>query len=81
MHSGVEIPDVVDLGFIQGLVEVPAPRDQVVLVPAADPQQTQLVFGLLDLGTSTLGCCRLGAEEKPPTQANLSMLFIPKLRP
>ena len=68
MHSGVEIPDVVDLGFIQGLVEVPTPRNQVVLVTAADPQQAQFVLGLCRIfGTRTLAGCRLGAAEKSPT--------------
>ena len=40
MHAAVEIPDMVDLGINQTLVEIPASRDQVVLVAAADPQQT-----------------------------------------
>src|SRR4030042_2350109 len=29
-------------------------------------------------GMSASGCWRLGAEEKPPTHANLSMLFMPE---
>jgi len=60
VHAAVDVPYVIDPGFNQSLVQVPASRDQVVLVAAADPQQTQLVFGLLDLWNEGIGLLEVG---------------------
>src|SRR5512139_4339123 len=57
------------------------PVIRLSLSPQPIQSRLNLSLACWILGTRTSGDWMLGAEEKPPAHANLSMLFMPKLRP
>ena len=65
------VPDVRHAFLLEVGVDVLTDVDEAVLVAAGKPEQLQLL-GRFRSGRSSAGGLVFGAEEKPPTQANVS---------
>ena len=76
---GVDMPDVRHVVLLEVGVNALADADQAVLVAAGQPQELQLLACGRGIGDELGGRLVLGAEEKPPTQANVSRWARPKL--
>ena len=69
----VHMPDMRHAILFEVFVDALADADQAVLVAASEPQQLQLLWRPPDRAGARRRLLVFGAEEKPPTQANVSM--------